>query len=162
MGFLSLFRGDYEEAISWCKRAVEKNPGHALLAGFLGEVLNFSGEPRMAAMNARKAIGLMPVYPGWFKGVLGVAHRLSGNLSDAENDLRNGIARDPKSQDARLNLIAVLVERGEKKEAQDNATEFMSLNPAFSVRDFAPTQPYKDPDVLEGYLSSLHNAGLPE
>ena len=95
-------------------------------------------------------------------GTLGVAHRLTGNLSEAEMDLRSAISRDPQSFESRLNLIAVLLERGKEGEARANATEFLSLNPDFSIQIFSVTQPFKNAADLEHLIAHLRNAGLPE
>ncbi len=47
------------------------------------------------------------------------------------------------------------------EEARSEAEEFMKVVPNFSIKEWARTEPYTDPDELQRYVNGLRKAGLP-
>lgn len=62
----------------------------------------------------------------------GIARTLAGNAVGAASDLEIAVRLDPKSAPARLNLAAVLAERGDRERARALAKEALSLQPGYA------------------------------
>ncbi len=48
------------------------------------------------------------------------------------------------------------------EEARSEAEEFMKVAPSFSIKEWARTEPYTDPNELQRYVDGMRKAGLPE
>ncbi len=59
-------------------------------------------------------------------------------------------------------LAAAYAHLGRLDEARDEAEEFMKVVPNFSIKEWARTELYTDPNELQRYVNGLRKAGLPE
>jgi hypothetical protein len=72
------------------------------------------------------------------------------------------LALAPDSVDARVVLVASLVETGRLDAARQAAREMLSIDPRLTLQRFAASRPYRDAAALEQLVDSLRRAGLPE
>lgn len=59
-------------------------------------------------------------------------------------------------------LAIALVELGRSTEATPAVESILKIDPNFSIRVFAATQPFREAEVMERHLRGLRRAGLPE
>ena len=162
MGIVSFYRGRYDEAIAYARRAVDMAPSSAIDKARLAWLLSYSGYTEEAIPLLKKAMRLSPYYPAWFIGVLGFAYMLVEDYEQAiaaHNQLleRKSLLKFAYSRLAGINAIL-----GNEEEAKKYATELLRIKPNFTVRRWAKVLLYRHPDDLERELNALRMAGLPE
>jgi Flp pilus assembly protein TadD len=81
-----------------------------------GASLLRQGKIALAIRELRAAAGLNPNDP-WIRLALGEAYRLRGMLTEAEHEVREAIALDPKFQEARLTLSGIHIQQGRYADA---------------------------------------------
>lgn len=75
---------------------------------------------------------------------------------------REAIGLDPDYIYAHCVLAIALVELGRSTEATPAVESILKIDPNFSIRVFAATQPFREAEVMERHLRGLRRAGLPE
>ena len=85
-----------------------------------------------------------------------------GNFEDAIVAANQALGLALDSVDARLVLIASLVETGRIEVAKETAREILSIDPGFALARFSASQPYQDDIVLKRLINSVRRAGLRE
>jgi tetratricopeptide (TPR) repeat protein len=106
MGITRSALGEWDEGIAQCRYAVDVARDvlyRALARAFLGFAYTEKGEGALAITELEHAIPLvrgfgLRTFEGWFTAFLAEAHRLNGNLADAEQQARRAleIATDAK------------------------------------------------------------------
>ena len=81
-----------------------------------GAALLKEGKIALAIRELRAAAGLNPNDP-WIRLALGEAYRLRGMMTEAEHELREAIAIDPKFQEGRLTLSGIYIQQERYAEA---------------------------------------------
>ena len=74
--------------------------------------------------------------------------------------LKQIVSRSPNLLQAHWNLAIAYSELGREAEARAEAAEILRLSPNFSVEVLRQSAPFKDPDVIEPYITALRKAGL--
>ena len=123
-------------------------------------VLNYLGEPGDAIEHAQHAFRLSPVHPQIFPAVLASAYHGAERYDEAMATAKDAIELDPNKIEPYLILAACAVVLGQTEEAQLAARKVRSVNPMFSLADFATAQPYKDRKDLNRLMDQLKTAGL--
>lgn len=162
LGALSLYRRDYDQAISHYRRAVELAPSNAIMIGGLAWVLCYSGYPKEAIPLLQKAMRLSPYYPAWIVGTLGLAYMMTGDYPKAIAANQQLIERKSLLQFGYSRLAAIHAVLGDDEKAKTYAAELLRINPDFSVSKWADVLIYRDQEALDWELNALRMAGLPE
>jgi adenylate cyclase len=160
LGHMHLMKREYEEALANSDRALGQRPSCQAAWGLKANILNYCGRPREAVPLAERSIRLSPVAQTFFPEVLATAHYLSGNFEGAIVRAHEALALAPDSVDARVVLIASLVETGRLDAARAAAREVESIDPTFTLSRFRHSRPYRDAATLEKLTASLNEAGL--
>ena len=161
LGVVSLFESRHDEAIAQFERAREMRPMCAGPRAFLSYGQLYSGLWDKAAQNAADAVELNPVFPLWYRYLMGAARHFSGRHDEGLPILQNVKAANPRMMPARLAMIHAEMALGRGDEAAAEAAALLKDRPDFSVGRFAQTQPFRDKALRERYLESLRAAGLP-
>ena len=161
LGALSLYRGEYEEAISHYRRAVELAPSNAIMIGGLAWVLCYGGYPEEAIPLLQQAMRLSPNYPAWMVGTLGLAYMMTGDHPNAIAANEQLIERKSLLQFGYSRLAAIYATLGDNEKAEAYAAELLKIKPDFSIAKWSKILIYRDKEFLDWELNALRAAGLP-
>ena len=145
-----------------CKkpRAVSARPSCPASYTLKASVLNYLGHPSDAIEHAEYALRLTPVHPPMYPAILASAFYGSERYEEAIAAAKTAIELDDTHIDPYLMLAASNAALGRGEEAHWAAGKVRKLKPAFSLEDFATSQPYKDQAHLDRFLGQLRTAGL--
>ena len=158
LGRLFCYQGKHAQSLAEFDRAIRINPNDANLLAVSAENLVYCGRVEEALKRCQLAVRLNPNCPDWYWWQLGFCHFHLGLYEDALEAFGRIIALD---QSRRL-LAATYVHLGRLDEAHYEAEEFMKVFPNFSIKDWARTEPYTDPNELQRFVDGMRGAGLPE
>jgi TolB-like protein/Tfp pilus assembly protein PilF len=158
LGQLYGFQGKHTQSIAEFDRALHINPNDANLLVVSSEHLVYCGLMEQAQERCRLAIRLNPNCPDLYWWHLGFARFHLGNYEGALQALQKMTSPD---QAQRL-LSAVYAHLGRLEEARAVADNYIMDNPAFSIQEWAMTEPYTESSELQRYVNGLRGAGLPE
>jgi hypothetical protein len=128
---------------------------------FLGYGQLYSGLWESAAESAGQAVELNPMYPLWYRYLIGAARYFAHKLDEAVPVLRGVKSANPRMIPARLAIIGAEMARGHREDAAAEAARVVGDRPDFTLTKFAETQPFRDKELRSRYLESLREAGLP-
>jgi adenylate cyclase len=161
LGVVGLFEDQHDEALAHFERANEMRPMCSGPKAFLSYGQLYSGLWEPAAQNAAEAVELNPLYPIWYRYLMGAA-RYFGQNADAALPLLRGVKNaNPRMIAARLAVVAAEKALGREEVAAAEAAAIVKDRRDFSVSKFATTQPFRDKTLRERYLESLRDSGLP-
>jgi len=159
LGNVYMVRGDKDQAISMCEKAVDLAPSDSLVLAMLADVLVDSGRLKEGIQKMKKAIRLSPFPPVWFLMVLGVGFHLSGSNETAISALKQAVERMPDSNLPLMWLASTLVEMGRLDEARTVSKAALDIEPSFDVVSWANS--FKS-DTHMRLKDNLLAAGFPE
>lgn len=163
LGYLYVQVGEYEKGIQVGERAIEIAPNSADAHSMLAQVLNFSGRAQEAIALNEKAFRLNPVGPvTYYYTHASFSYILTGRYEDAVKVTREELSRWPSNVLAHARLVWALSAWGRDEEAGAVAQSLLRIDPKFSARRFAYSQPFKDPSLAGHYLEIMRKAGLPD
>jgi len=155
-------KGQYDQAISQGRRAVERWPSicdsHAMLAWALVK----AGQPAEAIEEITKAMRLAPSYPTWFLNCLGQSYFLLGRYEEAIVAFKKYLEREPQIIDYHAWLAAVYSAMGQENQARIEAKELLKKGPTFSLKQWGSNLQFKDEAVNDRIIFYARKAGLPE
>ncbi|MFH0983877.1 MAG: tetratricopeptide repeat protein [Planctomycetota bacterium] len=134
--------GRLDEAAEMFEKALTNNPYDPLAAAQLAEMELAAGRTQTATARLEKLLHWMPENAGAHSN-LGLGYLRSGRIDDALREYRAALALDPKLVPPRLNLAALLAQRGAAEEA------------GLHFRRAAEHCGYTDPEVLLPYSDFL-------
>jgi adenylate cyclase len=137
LGNIAMVRGDRNQAIELCEKAVEIAPGNSYSLAYLANVLIDSGKIKEGIQRMKRAIRLCPFPPEWFFTLLGTGFHLSDNNEAAIIALDLAVERSPQSYLPRLWLASTLVELGRLEEARVTSKAVLDIEPNFSAMSWA-------------------------
>jgi len=158
LGRLYSYLGKQARSLAEFNRALHINPNDADLLADFADFLVYCGRTEEALECCQRAIRLNPNCPDWYWWNLGFTQFHLGRYEEALESLEQMTTPGP----ARRLLAATYAHLGRFDAARSEVQEFMKLAPSFSIREWAKTEPYTDPNELERYVSGLRKAGLPE
>ncbi len=158
LGQLYSFQGKHAQSLAEFERALHINPNDANLLVVSSEHLVYCGRVELALERCRRAIRLNPNCPDLYWWHLGFACFHLGRYEDALEALQRMTSPD---QSRRL-LAAVYAYLDRLDEARSAGEGYIMVNPDFSIREWARTEPYADPVELQRYIKGLRKAGLPK
>ncbi|MEX0301371.1 MAG: adenylate/guanylate cyclase domain-containing protein [Leisingera sp.] len=160
LGFVHALEGHHDLAIDEFHTALSLNPNHADVAMRLSITLSFAGRAEEAIHYAQRSILLSPRYPGFYAGILGMAHRLAGNYMEAIDAFQDYSRRTPGF--GHLDLALTYAQLGDFDTAAQEAQLALKAKPDFTISRWAMTQIYADPAQLEHEKELLRRAGFPD
>ncbi len=164
LGYLHIIGRQTDHAVTEFKRAIELNANFAAAYGYLGAALAIGGRSEEAILELERAIRLSPQDPqnAVFFHVIGVAHYLAGDYSQAVEWTRRAVQMRPELVSAQRIHCASLAQDGEIEEAKAVLDRIRRLQPDISRSLLERTLPYSRPSDMAHFLEGLHKAGLPE
>jgi adenylate cyclase len=160
LGWIYSLAGRYDEAVAEGERAVELNPNGADALALLGLFLNAASRPEEAIPILYKAMRLNPMPPAWYYTFLGQSYRLTEHYDKAMAEFEKGLRVAPDYASCLLGLAATYSQAGREQEARKTVSNFLRVNPKFSLEHYEKMAPYKDPTVRKRFIDALRKAGL--
>jgi TolB-like protein len=148
-------------AIAAIEKAVALNPSYADGLAYYALLLNYDDRPGAAQDRVRQAMLLNPQHPFWYFNIVGEIDYTSGRYTEAVDNLRRALERNPNWQPARRTLVAAYGQLGRKDDAQWELTE-METAGVFPSLSKVRQEAYRAPRNLERLLDGLRKAGVPE
>ena len=122
----------------------------------------FCNKPEDMVVLLKKAMRLCPIYPAWYVGDLALAYLLMDHHEDAITTAQEAIKIDPDYIYTYVALAVAFAELGRGKEAREAAENIRRIEPDYTLRTFAETQPFQDAEVVDRHVRGLRKAGVPE
>ena len=116
--------------------------------------------PEEAIELSKKAMRLSPIYPSWFLYQLGMGYRLTSQYDEAIEALKKCRELNPEDIRSYTELVIAYSQLGQMEEAKAMVSEILKKNPKFSLKRYAKSRFYKDPEQIELELDALRKAGL--
>jgi adenylate cyclase len=160
LGLICSLSGRYDEAVAEAERSVELNPNGAFNLAYLGRILNGAGRPEEAILVLHKAMRLNPMPIAWFYSNLGTSYILTEQYDKAIDEFEKGLRVVPDNSSCLLGLATTCSLAGREEEARKTVTDFLRVNPKYSLEHYEKTSPYKDPAVKKRLIDALRKAGL--
>ncbi len=155
-----LSKREFDDASAEANRAVSARPSCPAAYSLKASVLNYLGRPGEAIEYAEYALRLTPIHPPMYPAILACAFYGSERHEEAIAAAKTALELDENHIDPYLMLAASNVVLGHGEDAHWAAEKVRKLKPAFSLAEFAETQPYKDRKHLERLMAQLRSAGL--
>jgi len=162
LGYIYLYKGMHDKAVSEGKRAVQLSPNGAEAHVHLGAISNYAGNSNEAIRLIKKAFRLNPTPTSYYYNHLGTAYRSLQKYEDAITACESMIHMNPNSLPPYINLASCHSLLNQMDKARQAVTDILRIDPQYSIGQFALTMPFKDKEELELYLEALRKAGLPE
>jgi adenylate cyclase len=162
LGNLYVMDRQYDKGIREAERAVELEPNGADAHMFLGMALKYAGRAEEAIPSLKKAIRLDPHAPGLYLNLLASAYRDIENYEPAMEWAEKAVQKNPQNVLSRQTLCSIYCLADRMDEARAQAAEIMRIDPKFSVKRLAKTDPTKNQVVKMRFIDALRKAGLPE
>jgi tetratricopeptide (TPR) repeat protein len=155
-----LLRKDHSKALAEAELAVLARPSCDGSFVAKANVLNYLGRPAEAIELAKFAMRLTPVYPVYYPAVLAAAYYGCGRFEDAISAARDVLVGDSDDLDTLLILAGANAALDRIEEAREACRKVLALKPDFSLKKYAETQPYKEPQTLNQVIGMLQMAGF--
>jgi adenylate cyclase len=162
LAFLHLSLRKYEEAYAFAQQSLALGPSNSLSAAVAANVALYCDRPDDMVVLLKKAMRLCPIYPAWYVGDLAWAHLLMKRQETAVTIAQEAISLDPDYIYTYCVLAVAHAELGRTREAAAAVENILRIDPKYSVRIFARSQPFRDTEVLDRHLDGLRKAGLLE
>jgi len=154
---------DFDKAMVYLDRAIEAGPSSALAHTMSCATCGYLGDSALAIARGRQGLRLSPVdaHRFWHEGVLGQAHYIHGDYSEAIAFARKAASRNAGVSFNLRCLIASLVALERFDEARGAAQQLMRLQPAFRLTPYQERCPFTGA-TLKTWIERLRLAGLPD
>lgn len=162
LGWIHLFKKEYEKAILVAKQAVALNPNGADALAHLGFITSMAGEQEKAIRNLKKAFRLNPIPPIFYYHFLGAVYHDVKNYNKAIEILNQGISIDPETLTPYPILISCYIELNQFDEARRLSKKVLEIDPDFSLVYYKDIQLFNDQAANDRYIENLRKAGLPD
>ena len=156
-----MFRHEYDASIAQFERAIALNPNH--VDWTFAMALVFAGNSRRAIDVLEAYMRLDPFYAPVASGLLGLAHYMLKQYSQALPLLRDFVSQAPKGRSGHVWLAATHAQLGQLEEARAEATEVLLLQPNYTIAGTTrPVMAFKSTKDDKHFFDGLRKAGLPE
>ena len=162
LGFVHLFRREYQQAEEAAMQSVKLSPNYADGYGLLAFISNWRGKAEDAERYIKKAIGLNPYYTYDYPWNLGLAYYTMGKYEEAVTHLKQALERNETVLLPRLFLAASYSHLGRQDDAEWEIDQVNILRPNSSLKMLASTVPFEDRKKVDALLEELRKAGLPD
>ncbi|MFC1665771.1 BTAD domain-containing putative transcriptional regulator [Pseudomonadota bacterium] len=161
LSHVHLMNRQFDDALIVGRSAIQLRPNCTNANGFYANVLHYCGEQTDAIEHIMWAIRYSPIYPPFFADVLAMSFLFDRSFDAAIAVARESLRLNPSGITSQLVLIAGFNERGQVAEAAKAGAAVLASDPAFTIRQFAERQPYKNKADLKNFVAMLNSAGLP-
>lgn len=169
MGRILTHQGRHTEAIALHERALNIEPGNAILLQEYAQALVYAGDPQRATAAAQEALHLMPWPSLAALATAGEAYFVAGRYEEARPYYEQMLARTKgrgfQGLNARSRLIAIHMAAHREGEARAQAAKFREQFPQITVRWYdkgVRKWPFRDQSWIAPFMAYLRQAGLPE
>jgi adenylate cyclase len=159
LGWVLVYKHQHAASIAAFEKAVSLNPNY--VDWRFGVALIRAGDSKRAIEVVHAYMRLDPFYVPFASFVLGYAHLMLKQYSQALSLLRDYVAQVPSAR-GRVLLAATLAGLGHLEEARAEAAEAVRLKPKYSVSSFRQFVSFKYPEDDKHFFDGLRKAGLPE
>jgi TolB-like protein/DNA-binding winged helix-turn-helix (wHTH) protein len=158
-----LAEGRAEEAVEEARKAVQLGPNSDVCNGVEALALATAGRPVEALRSLHRALRLNPRHPELYWLMAGFLQARAGRSELGIQLMERVREANPDMVPPRLALIALYVEAGDPRRAQELGREILAINPALDAETALRIFPLGqgDPARAERALSAFREAGLP-
>lgn len=154
--------GRHQAGVEIARRGIDLYPGSADLRAFFAWALTGAGDYREAERQIRAATTLNPFYPNYYRGVLARALICLEEYEEALTLCDEALALEPAYLGVWLYRAHICCRTGRTADAKTAVAEIRRIAPDLRVGHVAGIFQVGDTEVLDRYLGSLREAGLPE
>lgn len=162
LGYVHLFRKEYEEAEAAAKQATNLSPNYADGYGLLAFISNWRGKAEDAVSYIKKAIALNPYHTFDYPWNLGFAYYTLGRYDEASYALKQALEKNPSVLYPRLFLAASYVRLGQQDDAEWEIEQVKMQQPGPTLSLLANTLPFENQSHMVAFLGDLRQSGLAE
>ena len=162
LGFVYLWRKEYENAENAVTQAINIAPNYADGYGLLSLINSYLGRPQKAIELNDKAIRLNPYYSFEYLVSYGVAYYTLGNYDAAIKTLEQAKRRNENAEQIKIFLAASYVKANRLNDAEWLISEMQIMNPMATITHIEKTIAFANPEFTQAFLGDLRKAGLPE
>lgn len=161
-GLTAFMRGQYDEAIRLCKRAVDLAPSDYHALGFLGQFYLYVGEAEKTALTIKTAMRLNPHRESWLTYYFTLANLWMGNFTAALESAELYLKQEPDEPYGLMYLAVVYGFQEQNGKATATVAQLKERFPAFGIKNVILSERYKDQEKLGRIVNILRAAGLPD
>jgi adenylate cyclase len=157
------FWGDYDRSLALLAKASRLNVNDSQLLIRLGWAMNYAClDPDIAILNFERAMRLSPRDPeiSFMLSGIAMAHLIADRNDESLLFSQKSIGDTPRFTTGHRTKIAALVALGRLEEAKKAATEFLALDPNFTISARLPR--FRNAAFQAKYYGGLKAAGLTE
>ena len=162
LGYVHMYRNQFEEAVGALERAVSLSPSYADGYALLALIKNNQGHGEDAIRLIEKGIELNPHYSWHYLYNLGRAHYTLGHYMQASEYLQEALVLNETPSHPRLFLIASYVQLGQQEDAEWEAMQLDVSHPEITLSHLQQTFPIADTELMDRLISDLRSAGVAE
>jgi adenylate cyclase len=155
----AFWSGDFDTAREMVDRAVAYNPNAALAWEQRGWTYQIAAQPEEAIRSFERAIRLSPFDPWLFSTLagMGIAFIGLGRFNEAVAAAKNSLQKNQTYGTAYRCLAAALAHLGRDAEAKETVTQFLKIEPHFSMAEMVARSGQR----AEMFIDGLRKAGFP-
>jgi adenylate cyclase len=151
-----------EKSIMAARQAIKLYPNYADAYAIIGSAYSFVDRSVDAIRINKHAIRLNPTSSYIYLSNLGRDYYFLKRHNKAIESLQDAIFRNENYLNAHLYLAATYASLNQLEDASWEAEKILILDPEFSLKYWAKTQPYKSKSRLARMVTDLRKAGLPD
>jgi TolB-like protein len=157
------WKKDFEAAVRYYDRSLRLNPNLAFIWALSAPTYCWIGQPAAALQRLKRYRDLAPFdpYSFFFEGAYVVAYFFKGDYEQAVLVGRSAVKSNPHFSGGYKPLIAALGHLRRAEEAKPYIAKLLSLEPHFTVENFAKTYPFQRASDRWRYMRGLLLAGVP-
>src|SRR5262245_35282459 len=160
LGVVLTFRREHDASIAAFERAIALNPNFVDWPFAL--TLVRAGNSMRAIDVLKTYMRLDPFYAPFALGLLGSAHYMLKQYSQALPLLRDYVSQAPNSRGGHMWLAATHGQLGQLEEARAEAAEVLRLQPNYTITANRMVMAFKSTKDDNHFFDGLRKAGLPE
>ncbi len=156
LGYVQLYRKEFDSAIESYKRALQLNPNDADMHSDYADALAHWGDNETAIKHLQQAMRLNPYFPDQYLWHLGGAYY---NLKRYD-DVISCVNKMNNPTEGQRVLAASYAHKGELDMARQIANKHRAVHPNFSLSRWAKVQPDRLSDDTQHFVEGLKKAGF--
>ena len=162
LGWIYLFKRQYDEAIKAGERAIELNPNGAEAHVSLAFILICSDKIESAIKLIKRALQLNPIPQPHYYSHLAMAYRYNGQYEKAIELCEKALSKKSDLLPPYLTLAASYSSLNRAEDTRKAVEEILRIHPGFSLEYHEKIVPFKNQEELDKLINTLRKAGLPE